>query len=375
MSFYLQEPATTAPLTDALDRASAHALSGGGVFAFATADGIDTLLSLGGVSSMLRRRRTFKLVVGLDAITNGNALLTLEESSRRWRSLWVRAFLHRESGIFHPKFCWFQHEDHLCVVTGSGNLTNRGLGADKSPNWEAYSIQKLFGDANEAFASKIDDWLHREGHTRLVQVDSRDARDRAMANAWVRSSSTAKPKSAPVPKKTQPLTATAAPQTVAAPSEVLLRELSKNRPGQADIGRDALRFFGFTGSPVKVLTQYVGLDDKLATTVERDLFVNASDNYRFELGPIARDDSRPDEHGNRAILVAVQLDDRSYRYTVVPPSHADHHLLVDLLAPAKTARSMRMAFHEAEDVKRAWPSAPKNLFPATSVLDVESLFA
>lgn len=78
MTFVFQQPGT-AKLLEAIDGAAFNASSGGGVFAFASKDGIDAFFARPNISAMLSNQRPFHLIVGIDAITNADALLCLSE--------------------------------------------------------------------------------------------------------------------------------------------------------------------------------------------------------------------------------------------------------------------------------------------------------
>src|SRR5690606_31123382 len=85
-------------------------------------------------------------------------------------TLTIDIFYHEHpDSVFHPKFCWFEQDDILRLVTGSGNLTLRGLGkvnasVPPSGNWEAFSVQSLTGPSAAAAKKEIDDWLMAQRH-------------------------------------------------------------------------------------------------------------------------------------------------------------------------------------------------------------------
>jgi len=71
---------------------------------------------------------SFDLVVGIDEITNLNALNDLTNLDHEHSQLEVKAFAHDlDQYTLHPKFSWFQNEDSGTLIIGSGNLTVNGL--------------------------------------------------------------------------------------------------------------------------------------------------------------------------------------------------------------------------------------------------------
>lgn len=376
MSFMLQGPAT-AHLADEIERAAAGALRGGAVFAFATKGGIERLLRIPPVAELLQRGGTFELVVGTDAITNADALLCLEENATRYgRAFRPYAFVHDLPTIFHPKFCWLERRGALRLITGSGNLTPAGLGGTNPPprhgNWEALVSQELRGDDATTTIAAIREWFNdSRRHGLLLAVNDPEARSRGVANSRMKYVKPRRP--ARRPEAGRPLTPQLQP---VATNEVLVRELPRTRPGQADIGREGLAFFGFHGTPKTVLLQHVGLENSLGPITEQRLFVNASRNYRLELGAITAHGYVVGDDDSRLILVAVKLDESAFRYTLVPVTDDNYIEVQRVLGPITnpgTGRQMRKREIDAAALRSTWPDVPDNLMPviAVSVEDVD----
>jgi|GEM_PF-1840465 len=379
MTFVFQQPGT-AHLLNAINTAAAGADSGGGVFAFASKGGVDALLAAPNVARMLKRKRPFHLIVGMDAITNAEALLGIEAALRRFRgALTAQVFYHEyPQSTFHPKFCWFQHGNRLHLIAGSGNLTMRGLGnhsTNQPPagNWEAFSSRLLPRNDARAVVKKIEAWqADQNAAGTLLPIDDERIRNRAMENGRVRYTS-ALGLRPPVPAPRAPAPAPAPRPavrvgTVAAQADVLLRELPSNRHGQADVGQFALSsFFGFKGTPINILVQQVALDGSLGPVLQKRLFANKSRNYRLELNGIAQLPYNRAADDGRMILVATKLDDRSFRYAIVPVDAPDYRHVAALLGkiPPLRARGRRMreAHLTARDVRAGWPNPPPNLLP------------
>lgn len=374
MTFVFQQPGTE-KLLEAIDGASLNASSGGGVFAFASKGGIDALFARPNISAMLSNQRPFHLIVGIDAITNADALLCLNEKLVQFPGvLTVDVFYHAHpNSIFHPKFSWFRQGCDLRLVTGSGNLTLRGLGQistsnTPSGNWEAFSVQSLIGASAATTNQRIDDWLTEQRNAgKLCSLEDQRVRDRAMSNGRVRFLSVPAAIQQSVPTGVPTPTANAVPVDGIefGTPEVLVREIPRNRSGQADVGRGALmEFFGYAGVAKNVYIQHVSLDNSLESVDSIRLFVNESDNYRLELRAITELEYTIGENDNRMILVASKLDRRSFRYTILPVTAPDYGLVVALLGPLRRGRRlMREVRISPEELLAAWANAPTNLLP------------
>ncbi|MEX1222415.1 MAG: phospholipase D family protein [Idiomarina sp.] len=375
MVFILQNPEASS-LAESIDNLANGADCGGGVFAFASKGGIDTLLGSNNIRSMLERGGTFRLTVGVDAITNAEALLCLESWLERFPGvLETTIFYHtKRDSTFHPKFCWFQHENRLCLLTGSGNLTKRGLGRSADGrhlgNWEAFSFQDLTGSEKEAAQTEIQSWLDAQRNAgRLRLPDDEDVRERAMTNGRVRFISNTAGDASVTTTDTDPDSTdhrVLVDDGVFSTPEVLVRELPRNRSGQADIGKRALtKFFGYEGQPKNVLIQHVSLNNVNGEVEEIRMFVNSSSNYRLELRAITYFPYEVRADDSRMILVATKLDMQSFRYTVVPITDENYDQVSSLLNPLRNGqrRVMRENLVTPENLKSAWPKVPSNLLP------------
>lgn len=386
MAFIFQEPGTT-KLLEVINDAALDSEKGGGIFAFASKGGIDALFSCPQLLNMLNSSHPFHLIVGIDAITNAEALLSLSEKRLQYGDVFTaEVFLHAHlNSTFHPKFAWFKRGNDLKLVVGSGNLTLRGLGQISTSNlppgnWEAFTIQSFENDEAIVVEQQINDWLTAQRQTgTLCSLEDERVRDRAMANGQVRfiSNPLAKrPLVVPDPNKP---TSPANSDSDAMPldgiefdtPEVLIRELPKNRPGQADVGQSALKqFFGYEGNAKKILVQYVSNSNELGATHELLLFVNQSRNYRLELNAMSNLNYEISESGGRMILVATKFDRRSFRYTLLPVSSHDYHLvekIFDSITGSLTgSRPMREKRISSFELSAAWPTVPSNLLPFKS---------
>ncbi len=153
------------------------ATHGAGAFGFVTREGVDLLLR-DEVFRRFAKRGTFSLVVGIDGVTDLRALASLQEASGGLPGLTTRVFYHDlPQPVFHPKFCWFRHRRRGFLVTGSGNLTARGLRA----NWEAFAVDELDVKETKALEIQWTRWVALHG-ARLRPLDDAEVLARVAQN-------------------------------------------------------------------------------------------------------------------------------------------------------------------------------------------------
>ena len=340
------------------------------MFAFASVGGVEAFFNVITVADMLRQHSPLHLVVGVDAITNAEALLSIESKRNSFpRALTAEIFFHEyPASTFHPKFVWFRRGEEVRLITGSGNLTTRGLGvASPHPqapgNWEAFSFQVLRGAAARTVLDGMSAWVAAQRVSRNLRESPNDEQSQSTGdgerfNALFNCANYRSERyelQCPYRLNDEPIDI----------QDILVRELPRNRPGQADVGKTALtEFFGFAGASKDILLQYVSLNNQLGETERIRLFTNVSQNYRLELHAM---DGLPYEVGiddGRLLLVATKLDRRSFRYTVIPvdvPAHGQlSHMLGDIRLGRRLMREMRVT---SEVLLASWSTAPTNLLP------------
>lgn len=377
MVFVFQQPSNP-NLLDTINAAAHNADGGGGVFAFASKDGVEALFACPNLANMMVNKKPFQLVVGIDAITNAETLLCISEKLKQFAGmLTANVFFHKKAGsIFHPKFLWFQQGKTLRLLTGSGNLTQRGLGKAPAPsNWEAFGVQDFGPPEAQKTTEQINAWLteqRKEGTLRSLEDE--DVVNKAMVNGQLRFNSAKGPRPATAPRRTtripveQPDIALEATLVGLATPDILIREVPRNRPGQADVGQAALtEFFGYEGSAKDIYIQHVSDANVLGEALKIRLFVNQSRNYRLELSAITDFPYEAGADDSRMLLLASRLDSRSYRYLILPITHAAYNLVARLLGPipanSGTGRAMREKRVSPRTLLEAWPQVPGNLLP------------
>lgn len=346
----LQDPtAGGGNLLDALSRAARDATSGGGIFAFASVKGIDSLLQ----DRYLRRlakSRGFLLVVGVDSITNAAALAALARAAKGLPKLTPRVLLHETPNLLHPKLCWFANGTRLTLVVGSGNLTPGGL----MTNYEAFLQVQLDRRQAGAAQAEIDDFLRRWGDRLLSPANPR-AIARAKRNTGSERSLLRSMQPAPeLPAEP----ATAAPDT-----EVLVAEISKNvdERTQLDVGIEVFTgFFGARPEGGHIFIQAVDAAGSVgAIEGPRAIFPTKSHNYRFE-AQAGAGRKYPAAGEGRPFGVFVRMPDGIFRYRLIWPQEPGHREMDELLTARKGAAKTRMrrATVSLSELAGAWPDSP-----------------
>lgn len=367
MLLHVQDPEDpSAPfLLEALLEACKGATSGGALFAFASHSGLKLLMEDKTFAKFAAHGK-FDLIVGLDAVTDQQALKTLNDFMIAEPNILGRAFLHtRNRALFHPKTSWFRRKGSGgTLITGSGNLTVGGLRA----NWEAFNVVHL----TENEAKKIQhQWntllsLHA---TKLLAPDAIEALERASRNRL----RDARPRPAKKTKQPPPSGDTATEvsaeiveasvdELIAPDSIVLIAELPKasDRWNQANFSLATFEgFFGAkAGKQSRVLLQHVALDGSLEDLESRPAIAVRSRNFRFEL-QAARHLPYPAK--GRPVAVFVRQLTGIFLYRLVLPNDAAAHTAVSDLLEVKwngPTRQMRRVTTTATELQEYWPDAP-----------------
>jgi HKD family nuclease len=346
----LQDPtAGGGTLLHALSQAAKDAESGGGLFAFASKNGLEMLFD-DKYFRRLAKSRGFELVVGIDAITNERACKAMGALDKSLAKLTTRVLLHGTPNLMHPKLCWFAAGDRMTLIIGSGNLTPGGL----MTNFEAFAVCPLSGAAAGDAKAEIGRFLTRwESH--LLHPEDPAVLERAAKNTGSERSLLKKMKDAPeLPPASPPPAVT---------SEVLIAEISKNvdERTQLDVGIDMFTgFFGAKPEGGHILIQAVDSGGELQEVEgPRAIFPTKSHNYRFEARAGAGR-KYPAEGTGRPFGVFVRMPDGIFRYQLLWPQEPGHAevdaLLTARVGPAKNR--MRREIVTLAELRAGWPSAP-----------------
>lgn len=317
---------------------------GGGIFAWANTNGVKSLFDDDAFDEFLLAGN-FRLFVGTDSITDPPAVDKLIEISTKRPRLDARAFMSPTTSLFHPKLAWFEHQNHLSLIVGSGNLTMGGLRS----NWEAFVSLKLTGSDRREALSKIEDFLTSVTDHLLPITDPR-VRARAERN-------TGNERSLRATSPTAPTRATIASSV----EEVLVAEIPKagNRWAQANF--DLENYEGFFGAKVgsqrRISLHHVDSRGAVDEVESRPSVEVASQNYRFELAA-ARGLAYP--ASGSPIGVFLRLATGEFLYTLLLPGDAGFSDVDRLLEDhwhGRADRKRRLRF-TADQLQAAWPDAP-----------------
>jgi HKD family nuclease len=323
---------------------SIGATRGGAIFAWANANGVKSLLE-DDVFDEFLRNNDFRLFVGTDSITDPPAVEKLIEIAVRRPRLHARAFMSPTTSLFHPKMAWFEHDAHLSLIVGSGNLTMGGL----KSNWEAFVLLKLAGAEREDARRQIENFLTSvTGH--LLPVTDPRVLERATRN-------TGNERSLRTPRTPAPRS----PKVSTAIEEVLAAEIPKagNRWSQANF--DLENYEGFFGAKVssqrRISLHHVDASGTLGEVESRPSVARRSKNYSFELAA-ARGRDYPSE--GSPIGVFLRLGTGEFLYSLILPEEAGYHEVGNLLTAkwhgrADRKRRVRCTFAE---LQAAWPDSP-----------------
>jgi hypothetical protein len=317
---------------------------GGGIFAWANTNGVKSLFEDDAFDEFLLAGN-FRLFVGTDSITDPPAVDKLIEVSTRRPRLDVRAFMSPTTSLFHPKLAWFEHDEHLSLVVGSGNLTMGGLRS----NWEAFVSLKLTGDDRREALANIEAFLTSVTDHLLPITDPR-VRARAEKNTGNERSLRATGAATPV-----------RPTITSSVEEVLVAEIPKagNRWAQANF--DLENYEGFFGAKVgsqrRISLHHVDSTGAVGEVESRPSVEVASQNYRFELAA-ARGLAYPSV--GSPIGVFLRLATGEFLYSLLLPGDPGYAEVDKLLAAnwqGRPDRKRRVRFN-VDEIQTVWPDSP-----------------
>lgn len=323
---------------------SIGAIRGGGIFAWANAGGAKSLLEDDTFEEFLKKG-DFKLFVGTDTITDTSAIDKLVQISTKQPRLTARAFLSPTSSLFHPKLAWFEHDHHVSLIVGSGNLTMGGLRS----NWEAFVVERLTGKAGKDALEGIEAFITEQAHHLAPLTDQR-VLDRVKKNTGNERSLRNVPPPPPTPSGLE--------QSV---DEVLIGDMNRTeaRLAQANFKvKDYEGFFGAQrGTQRRISLRLVGANGSVGDIQSRPSVEAKSKNYRFEL------DGLKAAHlgsSGRPIGVFLRLSTGEFVYSLVRPEDSgfaelDALLVAESTEPRNQLRRIRITGNE---LSAAWPSAP-----------------
>jgi len=378
---YIQDPTfeDSKILLDTILECCREATLGGGAYAYVSSDGATLLIGDPVFESFLSTGE-FELIIGIDDITNTRTLTTLHNYCRRHDNLRVRVFLHNTKGsTFHPKFCWFDCGDYGLTVTGSGNLTQKGM----QRNREAFEYSHISLDTLEEIKNSWTSWLESAAPF-LKSLDNEEVQERAEVNANLmrtvqrnqtrrrraarHTADTEQPNMDQVDGATEPIAYIddeIGSWEFDNNSRVLVAEIPKGGPrwNQANFNADTFRDFfesvpGVTGQLALTLRE-VKWNSTLGDIKHRPPVSVASQNYRIELF-VERGTSYPED--GRVLGVFVKLSSRTFLYMLVFPNNMNHNAL-QMMLDTHRERQDRLVRHPMDVAELM------NLCPDLPILD------
>ncbi|MFJ7725871.1 phospholipase D family protein [Neobacillus sp. NPDC097160] len=349
---------------------------GAGVFAFATSGGASLVFEDPILSNFLSNN-PFTLIVGIDDITNTNTLGKLRELSDLYPNLEVKVFCHSDSGsLFHPKFIWFKVDGEIRLITGSGNLTEKGL----RRNREAFTINYLTHNGLRAFEDYWNVWIS-ENNDNLRDLDDEEVVRKAARNAtrFIRTRRIETELDADEDENTFTETENQSQNTEQIPSEILETEdyeawtiednpevlvaeipNSGDRWKQANFNRSVFESFfgGIAGLNVerRILLRHVGTTGNLEELEVRPTVSVRSQNYRVELNAAGGLDYP--EGDNRPIGIFIKVATRSFIYSLVMPEDVIYNEVLSYLNnyQPRVGNRMRRYLTDVDELRENCPS-------------------
>ncbi len=317
--------------------------------AWASRKGIEALFSNDDFNALVLRGQ-FRLVVGMDAVTDTAALEALSELEAENSGLNVSVFVHDRPWLFHPKLWWFLRPDGtITTVIGSGNLTAWGLRS----NWEASSVAQLTGDDATRLREQLGEFL--DEHQRYLRSsDDEEALRLAADNSGTERSI----------RRRIGAVRNRRPAGDPAAGNWLITELSKSRKNSAGDSMFSQasfpqaifeNFFGYTEGGMDLQLFSVDDDGHLGPIENtRGRYKPKSVNFYFELGA-ARGLAYPAE--GHPVALFHRAETGEFTYMLLLPGTPGFESARSLLPPPNGNRKRRALLARA-DVERAWPTSP-----------------
>lgn len=348
----LQDPGAPAGLLEALLEACDDADRGGGIFSWTTVEGARLLLEAESFEEFAARS-PFRLVIGVDSITNVAALEAVEKRVEHLDGLTAEVLFHElRPVLFHPKLSWFVTGARMTLLVGSGNLTRGGL----RTNWEAFGVVELDGAAAVETEDQINEWLDTWKDS-LLALDDPRVIERARGNSgWERGLKRLARRRQRPPREQGGEGA----EPARGDEEVLVATIGRGRRWtQANFPRRFYEDFfrAKVGSKRHVLFQPVSADGSLEELQSRESVEVPSQNYRFELTSVT---GVPYPAGpDMPIAVFLRARDGVIRYIVLMPDDAPYGTVSGfLLSEWPGGRELPRLLTTAEALRSAWPDSP-----------------
>jgi HKD family nuclease len=360
-AFHFQDPTDpeTVYLFEALVEGFSESKTAMAIFAFASRDGVNSLLMDPAVKEFLGRG-TFDLIVGLDAVTNRPTLERLQELQAEHDTLKVRVFWNRSTGLFHPKIAKFKKQDGCqSVVVGSGNFTPGGL----KDNFEAYSVMRA-GIHEALDLSSWDTFLDRQKDN--IRPIDQEALERASRNVMRGGGRRKRLDVEPdvTTEEPEPSEEETSEEPGTESSRILIAQIPKaggdyGRWNQAHFNKAIMDQF-FRAKPNSNQRLYLTERRRDGTWNSQEvrpvIYSTTNKNLKVELG--AR---KGEKYPSKSPPIAVfrELQVRTFQYMILMPGEPGYRELLKLTASLPSVgKGLVRVLTNANAVKAAWPGFP-----------------
>ena len=348
--FHLQDPTLSDPvyLLEAILDASRGAVSCMGMFAFASRAGVDSLIVDPEIKGFLRNSAV-SLVVGIDAVTNRDALVRLQELEQANKRLSVQVFWNPTNALFHPKFARFMYPDGgQSMIVGSGNLTLGGL----RQHFEAFSVMRV--KAHECLdTSSVDRFLAKH-RANLRPIDN-EALGRAARNLM------RGPSRQPIIESETLAPSGDIELPTGGTNRFLIAQIPKAgaRWRQIHFNADVIEQF-FRVRPDSTQRVYLVECRQNGSFAEQEVrpcvYSQANRNYKIE---IASHRGQPYPNAGRPVALYRELQARSFAYMLLmpgDPGHEEMYTLTERLPNIGKGRPRAIA--NSTEIRSSWAACP-----------------
>jgi HKD family nuclease len=356
VEFCMQDPTDpdTRYLYEAIIAAVADATTWRGMYAFATRGGVDQLIEDPIVLEFLRRGGEIDLIVGIDAVTNKQSLIRMQELEGRYRKFRPRVFWNSTRGLFHPKISYFGYANgDKTLIVGSGNFTPGGL----THNFEAYNV--ISSDRREKFdLSSLDQFMAR--HAGDIRPIDQAALDRAALNLVRPVAGVPRARLPTTSRPARPTPGTTARPAVASGERILIAQVpaAGGRWSQVHFNADIVRQY-FQVSDNKIQRVYLTRIESNGVRGEEEVrpvvYSEANKNHKIEIAG-AKGLEYP---SSPPILVFRERQVRTFDYMLLMPGSPGYDAVRALsIALPTIGRGLRRAITNLDTLEEAWPDSP-----------------
>lgn len=356
--FCVQDPTDpeTHYLYEAIIGAAAEATTWRGIYAFATRGGVDQLIEDPVVHDFMHRGGAIDLIIGIDAVTDRQALERMQDLATKHLTFRPRVFWNSTRGLFHPKISHFGYPDgHNKLIVGSGNLTPGGL----MHNFEGYSV--ISGGRRESLdLSSLDAFVAR--HAADIRLIDQEALDRAALNAMRPVMAARRPQvPAPAPTGARPPPVVVPVAQGLARDRILVAEVpdAGGRWSQSHLNAAVVEeYFRLTNlaSQRVYLTHVDAGGVRGEEKVRQVVYSTANKNYKVEISAAKGRDYPTAGH---PMLIFRERQVRCFDYMLLMPGDAGYARIVALSkALPRLGKGFRRSITDLPTLARAWPNCP-----------------